>query len=107
MDGALGSMDFLLYRGDLPCITAMRQLDVYIIRKLNEKTYTLRCKIHPTNLAPVFLERNILDECRTAKIHKDPSDSQLDKSPSGKDCAAGCSLRTAYRHLESSPPLDK
>jgi len=54
-----------------------------------------------TPVLPVFLERNILNQCRTPNIHKDPSDPQLDQSPSGEDCAACCSLWTAHRHPHS------
>ena len=51
-----------------------------------------------TSSTPVFSKRNVLNQSRTAKIHKDPSNPQLDQSPCGQHCAASCSFWTAHRH---------
>ena len=51
-----------------------------------------------TSSTPVFSKRNVLNQSRTAKIHKDPGNPQLDQSPCGQHCAASCSFWTAHRH---------
>ena len=80
----------------------MRQLSVCITKRNTGCTQN-----NNHDLTPVFLERNILNQCRTAKIHEQASDPQLDESPGRKDCAACCGFWAAHRHPYFSISLDK
>ena len=73
----------------------------YISQNIVNKTpltVTTKKNLRFTSSTPVFSKRNVLNQSRTAKIHKDPSNPQLDQSPCGQHCAASCSFWTAHRH---------